>query len=177
MHTLRRTATVLIWPTIAWLGAACDQLDKPTAVVEYSDVIGGPGKVTGGGQIDVIVNTVEGTATFGFNAKREEGTNVASGHLNYVNHVTGAHLNCEVELAGVTPDDDGTAQFGGYECSPNSSSSSFTATVVDNGEPGETDAFTIKYVDEEGKNIEEGLTLRSGNIQIHKTPEPVGGSD
>jgi hypothetical protein len=39
--------------------------------------------VTGGGQIDVVVNGVAGTATFGFNAKLEEGDNaVASGHLN-----------------------------------------------------------------------------------------------
>lgn len=166
MHTLRRTATVLIWPTIAWLGAACDQLDKPTAVVEYSQEIGGgPGKVTGGGQIDVIVNTVEGTATFGFNAKREEVTNtVASGHLNYVNHVTGVHLNCKVTNAGVTPgadkDSPGTAHF---HCSPKSDAQVVMVTVVDNGEPGEADEFTITY-----NGITESDIIRSGNIQVHQ---------
>jgi hypothetical protein len=158
MHTLRRTATVLIWPTIAWLGAACDQLDKPTAVVQFSEVEGGPGKVTGGGQIMVP----DGTATFGFNAKREEGTTVASGHLNYVKHGTDVHLNCEVQLLGVIPATK-TANFGGYECSPNSSSSSFTATVMDNNDKGgKGDVFTITY-----GGITEGSELRSGNIQIH----------
>jgi nitrous oxidase accessory protein NosD len=30
MHALQRTAAVLIWTAIAWLGAACDQVDTPT---------------------------------------------------------------------------------------------------------------------------------------------------
>jgi hypothetical protein len=180
MHTLRRTATVLVWPTIAWLGAACDRLDPPTAAIEASitpDPGAGPGKVTGGGQIDVVVNGVEGTATFGFNANLEEGTDaVASGHLNYVNHVSRVHLNCKVTIVGVIPgadkDSPGTADFAGYECSPNSSSSSFAAEVEDNGEPGrEEDVFTITYTPKgDDTPIIEGAgsTIRRGNIQVHQ---------
>lgn len=165
MHTLRRTATVLIWPALASLGAACDRLDAPTAAVEFGVGTGTfPGKVTGGGQIDVP----GGTGTFGFNAKREEGTDGAvSGHLNYLNHVTGVHLNCKVESGGLTSApgaEPGTASFGGYECTPNSTFSNFTFTVVDRGEPGRFDEFRITY----DAITDEGGTIRSGNIQVHK---------
>jgi hypothetical protein len=184
MHRLRRTVTVLIWPAIAWLGAACDQLDPPTEGIAASLTEpgeGGPGKVTGGGQIDIldpITDDPIGTATFGFNVTREEVTStVASGHLNYVNHVTGVHLNCNVTEAGVTPgadkDSQGAAHF---HCSPKSDAQVVMVSVVDNGEPGEADVFTIKYVDEEGKSITEGLILESGNIQVHKEQQPVEGS-
>jgi hypothetical protein len=169
MQTLRRTATVLIWPTIAWLGAACDRLDAPTAVVQFSVIPpeeGGPGKVTGGGQTMPVEG---GRASFGFNVKREEeGTDVASGHLNYLNHVTGVHLNCEVQAAAVIPPTettDGTAMFGGYECRPNGW---FTARVIDKAEPGKFDEFRITYATEDGAGTDEGGELRSGNIQVHK---------
>jgi hypothetical protein len=36
MHTLRRKAAVLVWPAIASLGAACDQLDAPTPGIDAS---------------------------------------------------------------------------------------------------------------------------------------------
>jgi hypothetical protein len=46
MHTLRRTATVLMWPALALLGVACERLDPPTAVVQFGVGTGGnPGKV------------------------------------------------------------------------------------------------------------------------------------
>jgi hypothetical protein len=129
-----------------------------------------PGKVTGGGQI----NVPDGTGTFGFNARREPGTDGAvRGHLNYVNHVTGVHLNCEVETGGlITPagQEPGTASFGGYECTPNSTFSNFTFTVVDAGEPGRNDVFTITYQTDDSPpmTIVDGVgPIRSGNIQIH----------
>jgi hypothetical protein len=190
MHTVRRAATVLLWPTIAWLGAACDRLDPPTAGVQFSIVGGEPGKVTGGGQINILNATgaTIGTASFGFNAKHEEsedGTEaVVSGRLNYVNHVSGVHLNCEVESGGVTPAEDDIpagGTFGGYDCTPSSTFSNFTITVFDQGEPGRTDeasdVFTIEYVTDEDITIIEGGPIRSGNIQVHKTQEPVGGSE
>jgi hypothetical protein len=167
MQTLRRTATVLIWPTIAWLGAACDRLDPPTAVVQFSEVEGGPGKVTGGGQINVVVDGTPGTATFGFNAKQEVGADGAvavSGHINYVNHVNGVHLNCEVTAAGVTPaPDGGTGDFGSNDC-PKGSGQYVLVHVVDEDEPGRNnDEFTITH-----NGIPEGDVIRSGNIQVHK---------
>lgn len=120
--------------------------------------IGGvSGKVTGGGQVDVP----GGKGTFGFNAKQEGG--VTSGHLNYVNHVTGTHLDCTV--TAITEFTATTAKFSGT-CR-NSTANSFSAEVEDNGEPGKNvDKFKITY----GANIGEGGPgpIRSGNIQIHR---------
>lgn len=116
-----------------------------------------PGRVTGGGQI----NVPGGTASFGFNAKQDGG--VASGHLNYTNHATGAHLNCTVTV--ITEFTPTTAKFSGT-CSPDSTAMSFMADVEDNGEPGKNvDEFRITY-----NAMTEGATgpIRSGNIQIHK---------
>ena len=113
------------------------------------------GEVTGGGQIDVT----GGRSTFGFNAKQENG--VASGHLNYLNHFTGAHLDCTVTL--VTEFTATTAKFQGT-CSANSAESSFMAEVEDHGEPGKgNDKFRITY----GSTTDDGGTIRSGNIQVH----------
>jgi hypothetical protein len=171
-HAIVRCLAVSV-PAAALL-VACDQADAPTTpgelgvTPEFGVGVGTlPGKATGGGQINVVVNDVAGTATFGFNARREPGTDGAvSGHLNYVNHVSGVHLNCEVETGGLftTPDQEpGSANFGGYECTPNSTFSNFTITVVDADEPGTNDSFIINY----GPGITEGGIIRSGNIQIH----------
>jgi hypothetical protein len=114
------------------------------------------GKVTGGGQVPVP----SGKGSFGFNAKSNGG--VGSGHLNYLNHVTGAHLDCTV--AFVTELTATTAEFQG-PCSSNSSASSFRAHVEDHGNPGKgQDKFTISY----GVVVNEGGTLISGNIVIHQ---------
>jgi hypothetical protein len=122
------------------------------------------GKVTGGGQI----NVTGGRGTFGFNARQE--TTVASGHLNYMNHVTGARLDCNVTLiTELTPT---TAKFEGT-CSPESDASSFKAEVEDNDEPGKSvDKFRITY----GATTE-GEVLRSGNIQIHLDPATPSSTD
>ena len=114
-------------------------------------------KVTGGGQVMVT----GGKGTFGFNAKPDAGT--ATGHLNYMNHVTGAHLDCTVtaisELTATT------AKFSGT-CSPNSFAPDFRAEVEDNAEPGAgADSFKITYPNTVVGNTEGG-TLTSGNIQI-----------
>jgi hypothetical protein len=115
------------------------------------------GKVTGGGQITVGVS---GKGTFGFNASQDE-DGVAKGHLNYMNHVSGIHLNCTVTLITVlTPTD---AEFEGT-CSSKNYTGDFEAVVEDNGKSGKTDEFRISY----GAVVLEGGVLRSGNIQIHQ---------
>jgi nitrous oxidase accessory protein NosD len=115
-----------------------------------------PSMVTGGGQVPV--NMTGGKGTFGFNAKQD----TQSGHLNYLNHATGAHLDCNVNT--VTIISATKAQFSGTSCSPNSSARSFMARVEDNAEPGKgADKFFITY----GTVVDEGGTLISGNIQIH----------
>src|SRR5207249_2997739 len=75
------------------------------------------------------------------NAKQSGG--VGSGHLNYLNHFTGAHLDCTV--TAVTTLTGTTAEFSGT-CSPNSSSGSFQAHVEDHAEPGKgADKVIITY--------------------------------
>ena len=116
------------------------------------------GKVTGGGQIDVV----GGRGNFGFNARQDGG--VGSGHLNYQNHATGAQLNCTV--TAVTMLTTTTAEFSGT-CSADSTTPNFSAHVEDHGEPGaqNMDRFVITY-----GAVTEGGTIRSGNIQIHTKP-------
>ena len=118
------------------------------------------GKVTGGGQVPAS----GGKATFGFNAKNQAGVG-SSGHLNYLNHVTGAHLDCTVTVVTMlTPT---TAEFSGT-CSPNSAATSFTAHVEDNGTPGKNgDVFRITYPNSM-IGVTEGGPLISGNIVIHR---------
>jgi hypothetical protein len=117
------------------------------------------GRVSGGGQI----NVTGGRGSFGFNAKSESG--VGSGHLNYLNHATGAHLDCEVEfVTELTPT---TAKFQG-PCTPKgtATATSFMAEVEDHGHPGKNvDKFKIMY----GSNTDGSTvtTIRSGNIEIH----------
>jgi len=119
------------------------------------------GKVTGGGQVQV--NITGGKGTFGFNAKSDGG--VGSGHLNYLNHATGAHLDCTVTL--VTMLTNTTAEFSG-PCSSNSAATSFTAHVEDNGTPGKNgDVFRITYPNSM-IGVTDGGPLISGNIVIHR---------
>jgi hypothetical protein len=114
-----------------------------------------PTEATGGGQVPGSSIT-GGVASFGFNAK--QGTQ--SGHVNYLNHASGAHLDCTVTV--VTFPTATSADFSGT-CSPNSTASSFVAHAEDNGTPGKNkDRFTITY-----NFMTEGGTLISGNIQIH----------
>ena len=134
-----------------------------TAPAPGGPCIGGvpSGKVTGGGQVQV--NIMGGKGTFGFNAKSDGG--VGSGHLNYLNHATGAHLDCTVAL--VTMLTSTIAEFSGT-CSPNSDASSYKAHVEDHGTPGNNgDVFKITYPNSM-TGVTDGGTLISGNIVIHQ---------
>ena len=118
------------------------------------------GKVTGGGQIDVP----GGKGSFGFNAKLDNGaaSGQASGHLNYLNHVSRVHLDCTVtNFTVLTPT---MARFNGT-CSSKSYTGTFMAEVEDNGKSGKNDVFRITYG---SPPVTEGGPLRSGNIQIHQ---------
>jgi len=56
-----------------------------------------------------------------------------------------------------------TATFGGA-CTNDGGPCTFTVNVMDNGEPGTTDTFTISV----SGGPTEGGSLRSGNILIHQ---------
>ncbi|HEX8130662.1 MAG TPA: ice-binding family protein [Pyrinomonadaceae bacterium] len=126
-------------------------------------------KVTGGGQIpvpdpdsNVQAATGTGRASFGFNSQPEKGCTdgAAKGHFNYVNHVTGLHVNGKVlnsVLIGTN-----MVQFSG-ECGTDCA---FTVTVQDVGEPGTFDTFGLTVTGT--KNEHRSLRVISrGNIQFH----------
>jgi hypothetical protein len=100
--------------------------------------------VTGGGQIPVPnpdsnnqLATGTGRATFGFNSQPEKGCTdgAAKGHFNYVNHVTGLHVNGKVLNSQLVAPN--TVRFTG-KCGEGCT---FTVTVQDNGEPDILDTF------------------------------------
>jgi type VI secretion system secreted protein VgrG len=141
----------------------------PTATPTPTPTITCAPKVTGGGQIAVPnpdssnqLATGTGRATFGFNSQPEKGCTdgAAKGHFNYVNHVTGLHVNGTVlNSVLIAPN---TVQFSG-ECGVGCT---FTVTVQDNGEPGTLDTFGLDVTGT--KNEHRSLrVITRGNIQFH----------
>ena len=125
-------------------------------------------KVTGGGQIPVPNPDSNGRATFGFNAKgNADGT--GSGHFNYVNHVTGLHVNGDVDsVAVIARNPDGspkTIRFSG-SCS-NSPQCSFSVTAEDHGERGTKDQLGVTVTGGLSEFRSQRVISR-GNIQFHK---------
>lgn len=126
-------------------------------------------KVTGGGQIPVPNADSDGRATFGFNAQPgKDGT--AKGRFNYVNHLTGLHINGPVdEIVVIATNADGspkTVRFSGT-CGGNSPECAFSVTVEDNGEPGTADEFGIRVTGDLSEFRSQRIISR-GNIQFHK---------
>jgi hypothetical protein len=134
-------------------------------------------KVTGGGQIavpepDSTDPTAIGTgkATFGFNAKPAKSGGIgASGEFNYVNHVTGLHINgpvTDMEVIAVNADGSPkTLRFSGV-CR-GTPPCSFSVTVQDNGEHGRLDQFGITVIGRTNE-VRSQRVISNGNIQFHK---------
>jgi hypothetical protein len=126
-------------------------------------------KVTGGGQIPVPdpnsgnpLATGDGRATFGFNSQPEKGCTdgAAKGHFNYVNHVTGLHVNGKVLNSQLIAPN--TVRFSG-ECG---AGCTFTVTVQDNGEPGTLDTFGLSVTGTKNE-VRSPRIISRGNIQFH----------
>jgi hypothetical protein len=129
-------------------------------------------KVTGGGQISVpdpnsadVNATGTGKATFGFNAQPDKNGGTAKGEFNYVNHVTGLHINGSVDKVWVIAENaDGSPQTvrfsgtyqGGY----------FIVTVEDRGEPGTNDKFGVAVIGSQSE-VRNMRVISNGNIQFH----------
>ena len=128
-----------------------------------------PIKVTGGGQIPVPDPASTGRATFGFNAQPNQSGGGAKGHLNYVNHVTGLHVNGPVDdIVVIATNPDGspkTVLFSGT-CG-NLPACSFTVTVEDKGEPGRSDEFGIRVTGGRSE-VRSQRVISRGNIQFHR---------
>jgi hypothetical protein len=132
-------------------------------------------KVTGGGQIrvpnpdsNVATDTGAGQATFGFNAQSNI-SGAVKGKLNYVNKVTGLHVNGPVtDIMVIATNTDGspkTVRFSGT-CGAKSPACEFSVTVEDNGKGGKTDEFGITVTGAISEARSQRV-LKSGNIQTH----------
>jgi hypothetical protein len=121
-------------------------------------------KVTGGGQIPVPNPGSTGRATFGFNAQPDQ-KDGAKGNLNYVNHVTGLHVNGPVNsIQVIAVNADGspkTVLFSGTW-----DGGSFFVTVEDHGEPGTSDQFGITVTGALSE-VTSQRVISNGNIQFH----------
>ncbi len=128
-----------------------------------------PIKVTGGGQINVPEPSSTGIANYGFNAKPQETTGGVTGHLNYVNHVSGLHVNgtvTDVDVVTINPDGSPKmVRFSGT-CA-NGPACTFSVTVEDNGEPGRDDRFGIAVVGSAADETTSDRVVNNGNIQFH----------
>ena len=139
---------VLAGPSDAFVAKIIDIVLPPGPTV---------GKVTGGGSI----NVAQGIGTFGFIVQRQVADASIHGDLQYVNHATKTEVRSVMITTFVIS---GTmATFGGT-CTRDRVPCTFTVKVMDNGEPGTTDSFTIII----NAGPPEGGTLRDGNIQIHQ---------
>jgi len=125
-------------------------------------------KVTGGGQIPVPYLDSMGRATFGFNAQPDK-KGGAKGNFNYVNHVTGLHVNgpvTDIQVIAVYANGlPKTVLFSGtWE------GGSFFVTVEDQGEPGRNDQFgiTVTTATDELIEVTSRRVISNGNIQFHK---------
>ncbi len=138
------------------LGCTPSSFPVPPVPVQLGSI-----KVTGGGQISVP----QGQATFGFNAQPDKKSGV-KGNLNYVNHVTGLHINGTVDrIVVIDTNLDGsprTVLFSGTYAG-----GTFSVTVQDNGEPGRNDQFGI-WVTGSPSEATSMRVISNGNIQFHK---------
>jgi len=119
-------------------------------------------KVTGGGQIAVDA----GKATFGLNARPNKAGSGAAGEFNYVNHVTGLHINGKVDyVAVIEVNGDGSPKTILFSGTYNGGT--FVVTVQDQGEPGVNDQFGVTISGSQSET-ESMRVISKGNIQFHK---------
>jgi hypothetical protein len=100
--------------------------------------------------------------SFGFIGGVKQGSTFA-GHLVFVNHQTNERLQGQVTAysgTGTMRHMDGTGQA-------DNETATFQLDVIDNGEPGTTDHFTLSYQTPTRTRAEDG-DIGGGNIQIHE---------
>jgi hypothetical protein len=146
------------------LNAAVTLDTNQVSACNAGTVAAGTIKVTGGGQIQVPDPTSPGTATFGFNAGTGGGG--LRGHFNYVNHVTGLHVDGPVNnIVVIAFNPDGspkTVLFSGT-CGVGCA---FAVTVEDHGEPGTSDQFGVTVTGAVSE-VRSQRVISNGNIQFH----------
>jgi hypothetical protein len=115
-------------------------------------------RVTAGGQIGVL--TTDSRASFGLVARN---TTPLAGHLVYIDHANTKIRVFATSITSYTIVNPTTRTLTGT-CTINGVGGfTFTCTVVDNGEPGTADSFSIAL--SSGYNA--SGTLLHGNVQVH----------
>jgi hypothetical protein len=133
----------------------------PTATAMKSWVLppSTPGHVTGGGQ---ILKDSGNTVAFGFDVNHT--TKNIKGECNVINLSPKRMIRC-VDVSTLVVNGN-TATFYGHAVDSGSSTgagTTFVIKVVDNGEPGTADTFSITTA----SGFSAGGTLSGGNIQVH----------
>ena len=130
----------------------------PTATAMKSWILPAstPGHVTGGGQIPKGSND---TVAFGFDVNHT--TKNIKGECNLVDLVTRRMIRC-VDVTTLVVNGN-TATFYGHAVDSSAGGTTFVIKVVDNGEPGTTDTFSITTA----SGYSASGTLAGGNIQVH----------
>ncbi|MCZ7383789.1 MAG: DUF2341 domain-containing protein [Candidatus Methanoperedens sp.] len=129
--------------------------------------VGGPGiintgKVTGDGWISTSSNK---KATFELSAHYVKGSSTPGGSLQYNDHAAGLKVKGNVTTFSVDKTT-GTSILSGIADVNDIDGYTYTVTVVDNGESGKTDSFTI---DIPALSYKASGILKGGNIQIHES--------
>ena len=117
-----------------------------------------PGKVTGGGNIDLSNKK----ATFGFVVQYAAGATSPSGNLTFMDH--SVKLSLKASSFTLLSINDNHARITGYATVNGVSNISFTLDVYDQGEPGTADIFMIQIPEMNGYSI--GGVITGGNIQV-----------
>jgi len=115
------------------------------------------GRVHGGGTVDAN----RGTGRFQLNVRRERRSDPVRGELRYTNNERDVRLRSATISSFVV---DGNVATIEGSCTLNGRPCTFRVRVVDNGEPGRDDRFTIAIND----GSPEGGRLRNGNIQVRR---------
>jgi len=111
--------------------------------------------VTAGGWISTTAGAHQ---NFGVNARDPANP---SGHLNFVDHATGLHvvgdtITSYTIVNATTRTITGSGTADGVPVT-------FTCTLVDNGEPGTSDTFSLSL----SSGFSASGTLSGGNVQVH----------
>jgi predicted MPP superfamily phosphohydrolase len=129
--------------------------------------VGGPGiintgKVNGDGWISIGSNK---KATFELLAHYVKGSMTPTGSIQYYDQAAGLKVRGTVVKLSVD-ETTGTSTFSGLADVNDIGGYTYNVTVVDNGESGKTDTFTI---DIPALSYEASGILKGGNINIHKS--------
>jgi len=127
-------------------------------VNNVDEITNTPGKVTGGGNI----NLTSGKATFGFVIQYAAGAASPSGNLTFKDHTE--KLDLKASSFTLLYINDNHARITGYATVNGVSNISFTMDVFDYGEPGTADIFMIQIPDMNHYSI--GGTVSGGNIKV-----------